>query len=223
MKKRFLLIVPLALILIGGLAACGDNGDEVIATVGDEEIMESEWQDTVDQMSMQYEQFGIDLDSEEGAQYRVMIEEQALESLIQQAALVQVAKSEGIDVSEETLDEELETFIGQYPSEDDFHAALEENGYTEDDFREMLKEEMIVEQFIDQQIDDVEVDQEDIEERYEQYVGEAEAQGEEPEPFEEIEDQLEEQVVQEQEQEQIQVIVEDVLDQVEIERHVELG
>jgi len=221
-KRKILFMIPLLFLLIATLAACGSD-DETIATVNGEEIMKSDWEDMVEQMSMQYEQFGIDLESEEGAQYLQMIEEQALDTLIQQEALLQAAQGAGIEVSDETVNEEIDALVEQYPSEEEFEAALEEHGYTEDEFFDFMKEELVVQEYIEDQQSDIEVTEEDLDELYEQYKAQFEdSEEEEPEAFEDVKDDLEQQAKQQQEQEQFQTIVEQAVEEADVEILIDL-
>lgn len=219
MQKKLFLIVPLMFLLIGTLAACGDD-EEVVATVNGEAIYESEWQQVVDQMTMQYTQMGMDLESEEGSEMLEMIEDQALESLIQQTAVVQYAVDEGTKVNDSDIDGRIDEMIAQYGGESEFEAVLEENDYTMDSFKDYLYDELIIETFLDDYLDDVDVSEEEVKEYYEEYTAQFEDEEEDPEDLEDIEDQIVNQIKQESEQEQIQFIIELAMEDAEIERKI---
>jgi len=221
MVKKWILIIPLALLFVGTLAACGSDDEQtVVATVNGEEIYENEWQQTVDQMTMQYTQMGMDLESEEGQQMLEMIEEQALDSLIQQTAVVQYAVEEGVSVSDDEIQEEIDAMIEQHGGEDEFESVLEQNDHTMDSFRDFLYDELTIEAYLDEYLDEVEVSEEEINEYYEGYAEQFEDEDEEPEDLEDIEDEIINQIQQEAQQEQIQTLIETAMEDAEVERKI---
>jgi len=216
MKK--ILVVMFGMLITVTLAACGGETDEPIAIINEEEIMESEWQEQVDFMVSMYEQQGIDFDGEQGEMFLEQIEEQALESLIQERILIQAAEDEGLAVTDEEVDEAFEEQRDFFESDEAFFDALEAAGYTEDSFREVIRTELTVENYFDEHLEEVDVDEEDLEEMYETRKEYYEEQGEEIPDFDEMKEDLEEEYIMGKEQEQMQEIYDELYEESDVER-----
>lgn len=219
-----LALITLSLISVFALMACGSD-EEVVAKVNDEAITEAEWQTNVDMMKQQYQQqyaqFGqeIDFESEEGEEILEMIEEQALESLIQQEVLVQKAEEAGYETPEADIDEEMDAMAEQYGSEEEFDQILEDNNFSRESYRELLEDQFTIDAYINDEVS-IEVSDDEIDEFYEDYVSQFEDQEEEPEDKEDIEDMIIEQIEQEKQQEAVQDIIDDAKETYDIERFI---
>lgn len=243
MFKKFLALPILMLVLVVGLAACNgdedqddteDNGEntseidpsEPVATVNDEEILAEEWQmlsnSIASQQMMQLQQSGIDPESEEGKKYIEQIEsgaeEQALEQLIQQEAILQEAENTDFTVESDAIDAQYEETKNQFESQEEFETALENNSLTKESYKESIEEQLLTQNYLDDNMDSIEVTDEEVQEAYDEYKANQEAQGGEPEAFEDIEQQLRDSLKREEENKQIQDIVQTVMDDAEIER-----
>lgn len=225
MLKKLRLVLPLLLITLL-LTACGEDA---VATVNGEEILESELNASVDQMVSSYEQYGFDMESEQGQQMLVQIKTQALENLIQQEFLMQAAKAAGYEMSDADLEAEIDAIKSQFSSEEEFEEALEANGFTLESYRKRLKAELMISEFFQSQIEDKDVSDEEIQTYYDDYVASLEEQNEEldeeeqkdiPE-LEEIKDDIEQQLIQEDRQAKIQDIIGQLMDDAEIERLID--
>ncbi len=215
MMKKILLMM-FAMFITATLAACGDS-DEPVAIVNDEKIMESEWQEQVDMMVSMYEQY-VDFDSEEGEMYLEQIEEQALESMIQEKVLMQAARDDGVEATEADVDEAWQEQKEHFETEEAFEDALEAAGYTEESFRDVIRTELTVEEYFDQYLEEVDVDEEDLKEMYEVRKEHMEEQGEEVAEFDEMKEDLEEEYIMGKEQEQMQKIFDELYEESDIER-----
>ena len=228
MLKKLFLLLPL-FTLVFALGACGNgDDDEVVAIVNDREIYESEMETSVNQMVAQYEQFGLDMDTEEGQMFLVQIKKQALENLIEREVLLQAAQAEGYGVSDDELEQQIEQNKAQFPDEESFQEALEDSGFTLDSYKQTLEAELSISRYFEAKIDDKEVSEEDIEAFYDEYVESIKAENEDldedeqheiPE-LDELDEQIdiEQQLIEEYRQEQIQDIIEDLMADADIER-----
>jgi len=203
------------------LAACGNDDSEPIAIVNGEEIPTYRFNEQVDRMKSGYEQQGIDFDSEDGAQFLAMIEQQAINTLIQQTVLIQGAEEAGIELDEASVDDAYAGIRNQFDSEEMFEEALEANGFTEDSLREMIYVELKIEKFFDASVDDVDVSDADIEEYYADYEEQMEQHDQEAEALEDIWDEIEAQIIQERQHEQFNEVVDTLMEQSEIENFLD--
>lgn len=227
MNKKLLLVLPLLMLMLL-ITACGGR-DTVVATVNGEEILESELDASVDQMVSSYEQYGLDMESEQGQMMLVQIKTQALENLIQQEVLMQAAEEAGYTVSDEELDTEIGGIKAQFTTEEEFEEALEANGFTPESYRKRLKAELMISEFFQAQIETKEVSEEEIEAYYDDYVEQLEEHNEDAEEeeireireFDEIKDDIEEQLIQEDRQAQIGELIETLMAKADIEHLID--
>jgi len=235
-SKNTLLIVLTALIslLVIGCAA-GENDtkdaggtDQQAAIVNDTGISMEEFENTVDRTKVFYEQQGIDFEGEEGMEILEQIRQQVIDSLVQQEVLLQNAKEKGYNISEEQINEEVDLIREQYSSEDDYLTALEENGMIEEELKDMVASEMQIAQFIENEIPEAVIAEEEIQQMYDVYKMQYEAQmednseedAEEERPFpslEEAKPQIEAQLKQQKEQMQLEQMIEELMGNSDIE------
>ncbi len=227
MNKKLLLVLPLVMLMLL-ITACGGR-DTVVATVNGEEILESELDASVDQMVSSYEQYGLDMESEQGQMMLVQIKTQALENLIQQEVLMQAAEEAGYTVSDEELDTEIGGIKAQFTTEEEFEEALEANGFTPESYRKRLKAELMISEFFQAQIETKEVSEEEIEAYYNDYVEQLEEHNEDAEEeeireireFDDIKDDIEEHLIQEDRQAQIGELIETLMAKADIEHLID--
>ncbi len=226
--KRIRLILIVALVTFSMAACATDNNDsanDVVATVNGVDIGIDVFEDIVKQLSSQYAQQGLDIEGEGGEAILQQIEQEAINSLVQQEVILQEAKNKGFDVSDEEVVEELENIKQQYPAEEDFETALQENDLTENKLKAMITDQMQVMNYINSLQSEVKVtvSEDEVKEIYEQYKTQMEAQMEGSEniqempAFEDIKDMLENELKQRKEQEQVGQMIEKLVEESEIE------
>lgn len=225
-KSLFFTVIALVGVLIIGCTAEEDNSNEttdVAATVNGIDISMERFEDSVDMMKSSYEQQGIDLEGEEGQQLLEQINQQAINSLVQEEVLMQAVEQEGLEISEEELEEEFTKIKDEFETEEEFQSALEMSGFTEEEFKTALATDIEIGQFIDNEMEEVSVSEDELNEMYEQYIELLESYSEETEEtqevptFEEIKDQLEAQIKQGKQQEQLQQIMEKLMEESDVE------
>jgi len=101
-------------------------------------------------------------------QYRPQLERQVLDGLITRELLEQEADSIGVEISDDRVDEMLAQFTAQFPNESAYLMALEQEGFTEEEFRSELRRQMVIEEVIQTRVyDEVSVTEEKMRSFYE--------------------------------------------------------
>ena len=146
----------------------------VYATVGDEKItkadMDEEMKGTINQLKQQY---GDDYENNTKIKDQLkQMKIQYLNAMVSEKLMLQNAASLGVDPSEDELNEEADNRINElketYPEEGQLDQLYEENGFTEDSFREYVKKQYILEKVQEAIIADVEVTDEDAQAYYDE-------------------------------------------------------
>lgn len=181
MNHRHTLFVSFLLIAAAVSVFAGGNGEEsstsgsdgtpidiadAVATVNGEPIARAEFDEVVEAnlYRLQFQGGG-----EVAPEQRAAIEEQVLEGLITQRVLLQQATAADIEVTPEEVEEMIGEFQGQFPTEQAFLLALEEQGFELEEFRIELENQMKIEALIDQEaFTDVSVTDEDVRAFYDQ-------------------------------------------------------
>lgn len=164
-----------------------------VATINDAEISNADF--TAQQEQVLSSQ-GINSTSLDGETQNI-IQNQVLNSLISQELLKQAAEAEGVTVSEEEIDTQLDTIKSQFADEATYEQALATQGLTETELRDQLTAELSVEQYLEATLDlsSITVSEEEVTAVYE----EAAAQQELP-PFEEVRGEVEQLALQQKRQ-----------------------
>ncbi|MFC3209731.1 SurA N-terminal domain-containing protein [Planomicrobium okeanokoites] len=226
MKKMKLMALPLSLLLM--LGACSDEdkaeetsepaeseavpetvidepatdldlpaADDVVVIVNGEEIKGTVYNSVARQLESSVATQGKKADDPEVAE---QVKEQAISVIVGNKLVIQDAIEKGHEVDEEVLEQRFEDLKNQFENEEQMNVALKRTGFTLDDMKQQLREQLIYESYLADEIEGAEVTEEDLKEAYQGYVDSTE--GETPE-FEEmkpiilqsLEDQNEKQAV----------------------------
>ncbi|XKE95034.1 SurA N-terminal domain-containing protein [Metaplanococcus flavidus] len=226
MKKMKLMALPLSLLLM--LGACSDEdkaeetsepveseavpetvidepatdldlpaADDVVVIVNGEEIKGTVYNSVARQLESSVATQGKKADDPEIAE---QVKEQAISVIVGNKLVIQDAIEKGHEVDEEVLEQRFEDLKNQFENEEQMNVALKRTGFTLDDMKQQLREQLIYESYLADEIEGAEVTEEDLKEAYQGYVDSTE--GETPE-FEEmkpmilqsLEDQNEKQAV----------------------------
>jgi foldase protein PrsA len=155
--KSFLFMVVLAAVVVsvfyyliineGGLIP--RKSDKAIALVNGQEITEGELDAEYKRLPDQYKE--------------AMSKDDLLQQMIDKTLLLQAAADAGIEVSQEEMDEQLETIRARFPTEDDFQAALEQQGLDMEYVLEQLEQQISINAILDEEIiSKIEVTEKDI-------------------------------------------------------------
>lgn len=195
---------------------------DVVAEINGEEITKEEFEQVYtgqfQQASMMQEMSGEEVNEDE-------LKQQIADGLVSERLLIQEAENRDISASEEDVDAMISeiTEANGMESEDDFFAAMEESGMSEDDIRAELEKQVKVEALIAEEAGDIEPTDEELQEIYDEQIAareeaQSEGEGEETEPpaFEDVKPQIEEQVAREKEAEAAQGLAEELREDADV-------
>lgn len=83
-----------------------------------------------------------------------VVQARALDRLIEQKLLQNEAKKRGIGVTQEKVEQGLATIRERFASEEEFQLALQTQGFTEEDFRKKIAEEIALTTLIEREVSD---------------------------------------------------------------------
>lgn len=103
----------------------------------------------------------------QGGQFDAAKEEEVrtrvMDSIIERELLLQESKRQGVEVSEEDIQAELDQYRAQFPDEETFQTALDEQGYTMDELMTQIEDYLFITAFINDRVyESVEVTPEEI-------------------------------------------------------------
>lgn len=111
------------------------------------------------------------MDDPQAAQQILQQRQVILNSMVEEKVLVDEAKKENLVPSEEELNKKVDEQVKQYKEqygEEGYKTAVENIGYTEDTFKEFLKNQVIAEATLEYATKDVKVSDEDIKKYYDE-------------------------------------------------------
>lgn len=209
MKKMKLMALPLSLLLLLGACTDEDNAeetsasaeseavsetvvdtpetdldlpaaDDVVVVVNGEEIKGTVYNSVARQLESSVATQGKKADDPEVAE---QVKEQAISVIVGNKLVIQDAIEKGHEVDAEVLEQQFEDLKNQFENEEQMNVALKRTGFTLDDMKQQLREQLIYESYLAKEIQGAEVTEEDLKEAYQGYVDSTE--GETPE-FEEM-------------------------------------
>src|SRR5690625_3682509 len=130
---------------------------QVVAVVNGDNVNGETYNLVYSQLKLHAGAFGQDVDNDE-------IKQATMESLIDRQLLLQQAKEEGIEVTDEVVDSEFETIKSE--NKEALDTLLEQYQITEEGFKDQLKFELTLNEFLAKTIE-VTVTDEEVKEQYE--------------------------------------------------------
>lgn len=182
---------------------------DIVAEVNGEEINQEDFLMTYEpqfqQMAMQSQMTGEEVDEEE-------LRQMVLDSMINNKLLIQEADEQGIEASQEEIDQLLTDLAQQngLGSSDEFLAALEEQGTPEDEVMDQVAMQVKVDQLIANEAGDIDVSDAEVEEMYAQLEAQQEQSGGELPPLEDVRDEIEQEVINQQQNQFAQSLLEEL-------------
>lgn len=180
---------------------------DVVAVVNGEDVTGKSYNLVYAQLKLFSSQGGDELDEDE-------IKTATIESLIDRAVLLQHARDEGIEVTDDDATKELDTIKSE--NEDGLTSLLEQFQMSEDGFKEQLKFELTLNEFKEKNID-VEVTDEEVEEIYK----ETKKENEEIPELDEIKDQLKGNIKEQKTNEALQKTIDEIREKAKVENKLE--
>lgn len=210
MMKTILMALPLSLLLV--LGACSDDTeknegtaapaettaasetsadtpqteldlpaeDDVVVVVNGEEINGTVYNSVARQLESSIAAQGKKAADPEVAE---QVKEQAITVIVGNKLIIQDAVEKGHDVDEEVLEQRFDELKNQFENEEQMNVALKRTGFTFEDMKQYLREQLIYETYLAEEIKGAEVTEDELKESYQGYVDSTE--GETPE-FEEM-------------------------------------
>ena len=168
MKFLLYALIPLWL-LSGASAGHGELVDRIAAIVNDDVITLSEWVEAVEPYAGQIRQslYGPQQRDEVFSRLR----QDVLNRMIDQKLTDQESQRLGVVVDESEVDERIDQIMGaQSISEEDLEKALQDQGYTQEEYRHRIKEQMLRMQLINLEVKSkIAITEEEIEDYYDQH------------------------------------------------------
>lgn len=163
LKKKLMVLLVVCMTAIC-LAGCGNtamivNGEEVPQAVADYYIKAG---------TASLEAYGLDPESEDAAQYLTVVEEQAVTYCEQFAIIRAEAKSRGLEVTEEEIEEQFNTEKEAFESEESYQEFLETNELSEDTIKWIVESQLYYQLLFDEINKDVTCTDEQLKAAYEE-------------------------------------------------------
>ena len=171
-------LTRLAIVLVGVLAlvasGCGGGKREVpsdaVAVVGDEEISKAEFDTLITRAKQTYQQQRRPF-PKAGTQEYKLLQNQALQYLVQQAEYRQEAEDMGVEVSDEDIDKRLEQIQKQYfgGNEKRYQQHLKRQKLTEEQIRSDIEQQLLSEKIYEELTKEIKVSDADIQKYYNEH------------------------------------------------------
>lgn len=116
-------------------------------------------------------QYGEDYaNNEEAMAYYNQQKEDVLQYLVESQVLLEQAKKEKIEVTDEEIEEELGTTKAQFDTEEAFEQALEQSSLTLDQLKENIKQNLTISKMVTEATKDVEATEDEAKAYYEENI-----------------------------------------------------
>ena len=181
MRKRIgkYITMGLAGVMLLSCAGCNmverteeSKGKTVLAKIGDKKITKDDVDEALKSYLDQYkQQYGDDFESNESLKDTLKnMRKQELQMLVENEVLMQSKDDLGVNPTDEEIQKEVDEKLDQckqsFSTDDEYNTALEQAGYTEDSFVDMLKERCLINKIIEAMFSDLEVTDDEIETYY---------------------------------------------------------
>ena len=192
--------------------------EDVVAMVNGEEIVRQDYSFQLDYMKSMYEMQGIDFGRSDSQDLLRQLEYQALEELINQRLILQVAREKNMEVSQQEVQKEYEEVVSQFDDEEDLLSELEEMNLTRESFMTLIEEQLLFAQYMESYMEKVdpkelEVSEEELETLYSLYSSQVEDMPE----YEDVKGQLEEELKDQKYNQVVNLMVQDIRAESDIE------
>lgn len=182
------------------------DDEDVVVNINDEDIKGKYYNVIYKQTKMQMHQFGEDASDLDA------VKEHTLDELIAQELVMQDAEEQGIDVSDEEVQTELDDFKKE--NEEGLQDYLSEFELTEESFKDQILFSLVLNKYIQEEI---EIDEVTEEETKEMYDGLKE-QNEEIAGYEELKEDIKQSLENQKKQERLQAKIDELKQSADIEK-----
>lgn len=136
-KNKFVRVLIGLMLLMIIASGCAQNN--VAATVNGEEISLDKYNKRVEDVIKNFEQQGMDLNSEQGNEMKNTIKERVLDGIIEEVLILQQAKEKGVLPAKEEIDEQVKQIKDTYGTEEEYKEALKELNTSDAELREVIE------------------------------------------------------------------------------------
>ncbi len=206
------------------------DAKKVVVIVNKEELKGEQYNAVLGSIQSQMQQMGQDPTSEEMAE---TIKTQTIDAMIDQTVLLQSAKEKKVEATEEEIEKEYNGMVEQFGDEDTLKKALKSQDVTMDAFKAQIADSIIFKKYSEEVAPLEEISEEEVQEYYDGFVAQAEAQkkaeaeaGEEEQEgndlpkLEEVKDEIESILKQEKQQQKIAAHIQELKEKAEIEMKI---
>ncbi len=175
---HFIFVIILALIFTGcGIVRKNPEVEKnsAVAKVNGEVIVKEEFTRNLQLYRNSYEQqYGKDVwDKDiEGKKLIDVVKEQVIEKMILDRLVLEQAAEQGIEVSREEIEEEIQSIKGYFEGEEKFLEFLNTQNLSEEKLKEQVKKDLIIYRYKEKIVEDVTVSEEDIKNYYDNNIKE---------------------------------------------------
>jgi foldase protein PrsA len=163
LKKNVYTSIVLAFTVIV-TAACSNKDDDLInqegvkATVNGQVISQGDYDETVSaykkMLETQYGEGAWDMEISEGKTMGSFYEESVIiDNMVLEILLVEAAAKDGVTMTDEQLQSELDVYKGYFNSNDEYEEFLKTNEMSEDYLKDAIKKEYTIQHYIDKNIE----------------------------------------------------------------------
>jgi foldase protein PrsA len=180
MKKTLLLVT--AVVLVVAVSGCGiirKNPEaiknSVVAEVNGQVITREEFDKSFDLHKITIEsQYGADIWNQDidGRKFIDVVKEQVVEKLILERLVLEDAEKQGIEVTQQEVDQEVKAYKDSIGDEQKYLEFLKNQNLTEQEFASQVKRDLVIRKYREKVVEDATVSEEDIRKYYDENIKE---------------------------------------------------
>jgi FKBP-type peptidyl-prolyl cis-trans isomerase (trigger factor) len=193
------------------------DNKKIVAVVNDEELTGEEYNVALTSIQWQMQQMGQDPSSKESME---QVKAQALDTLVNQALILQKAKEAKIKASTSEIDKEYSLVEKQFGGEKEMKKALKSQSMDVKTVKEQITESIIFEKYMDKVAPTVKITDKEIKEYYDQAASKSKEAGQELPPLAEVSKEIQGIIKLEQQQKLLATHVEELKADAEIEMKI---
>lgn len=191
--------------------------NEVVAMVNDEELKGEKYNAVLKSIESQMQKKGHKPSETETAE---QLKKRALETLVNQALILQQAKEAEIQVSEAEIEEGYALFAKQFKDEDAMQEELKNKNVDIKTVKEQIAESIMFQKYQNEVVPPKEVSEKEIQAYYDQLAAESKDNGEDLPPLAEVKEDIEKLIEQEKQHKQLSAHLEELKKEAKIEFNI---
>lgn len=156
-------------VLALALAACGGAASSAAATVAGERITVEQVENALARFekTAQFEQLAQQTSPSEA---RRQFEQGYLSQIIRRHVLLMVAEERGIEVTDREIDQRLDEIRSDFPNEEEFQKAVDQQGLTESQLRGLVRDQIIEDELRQEITSDVGASDSEVRSYYDEHI-----------------------------------------------------